>query len=68
MRKGQVEHNPGPQCAVLSDHGNCPRLVAWAVNINDNEMWLCDRCYQNVKDGVYGHIPILAAIPIPTHE
>lgn len=51
-------------CATEStNHGNCPNPVEWAVNINDREMWLCNRCHQNVKDGAYGkNLKILAEI------
>ena len=55
-----------PACACSSEkHGDCPDPVAWAVKLNDNEMWLCQRCYDNAKAGAYGpKVKILAAIPI----
>ncbi len=59
--------NNGPQCACRSErHGYCPEPVAWAVSLNDNEIWLCERCYQNVKSGAYGDgLKMLAAVPLP---
>lgn len=52
-----------PRCACVSDkYGHCPEPVAWGVNINDKEMWLCERCYKNTKAGAYGpRVKILAA-------
>ena len=54
------------RCACVSEvYANCPDPVAWGVNLNDEEMWLCERCYQNVKAGAYGSsIKVLAAIPV----
>ena len=56
----------GLRCAWVSErHGNCPEPVAWAVNLNDREIWLCERCYQNVKAGAFGpQCHISAEIPI----
>ena len=66
LRSGDLFGDGRPQCACVSEkYGNCPEPVAWAVNLNDNEQWLCERCYQNVKAGAYGpRVKILAAIPL----
>lgn len=57
-----------PVCACKSEqHGNCPHPVAWAVNLNDNEMFLCERCFANAQIGTFGpSVKILAAIRIQT--
>ncbi len=59
-----------PQCALVSErYGNCPEPVAWAVNINDDEMWLCEKCYRFVERHGRDVIPplnLLAAIPLDT--
>jgi hypothetical protein len=54
------------QCAFVSElYGNCPEPVAWAVNLDDNEQWLCERCYRNVKTGRFnGKLKMLAAAPV----
>lgn len=56
----------GPKCACVSNkYGHCPELVAWAVNLNDKEIWLCERCYKNAKAGAYGPtVKILAEVPV----
>ena len=53
-----------PVCAVRNEKfGGCPETPAWAVNINDDELFLCERCYSNVK-GAYPRLRMLAEIPL----
>lgn len=52
-----------PRCACRSETQNCPNPIAWAVNINDKEMWLCEKCYNNVLAGAYQQCKLLVAIP-----
>ena len=48
------------------DKNHCPNQPYWAVNLNQDEVFLCDRCYGNVKKGVYGkNVILLAAIILP---
>lgn len=53
-------------CASFSDtfKCHCPRDVKWAVNINNNEMFLCDRCYTAVKAGAFKNLKIFAEINV----
>lgn len=54
-----------PYCAIQSDSGNCPEVIAWGVNIDGNEFFLCEKCYDNVViKGVYGEQKVLAAVKI----
>jgi hypothetical protein len=63
---GSFGFRPKPQCAVEhAVHGNCPEPIAWAVNINDKEMYLCEKCHGNVLAGAFGpSIKVLAAVNI----
>jgi len=33
---------------------NCPQKVKWAVNLNQDEVFLCEQCYRNAEEGAYG--------------
>lgn len=62
----------GPTCAVYSEqYGNCPEPIAWAVNLNGNNFYLCERCYVRTRQMVLENpkrYSVLAAIDLCDSE
>ncbi len=60
------------KCSVVSKSGtNCPNTAIHPVDAGDGKVWLCERCFENVRMGVYGknfREATQTAVPTCQHE
>lgn len=42
------------KCAVQSVDGDCPNTPIQKLEFENGNVWLCDKCTRNARNGAYG--------------